>query len=112
MDCTPDPSGVIARFENSDKYYGYPFSRMANSQKDATLSGIIPGDMLLPNGRRVAARISESYVYATDEKLKSELKLDRDEFAASHCLNSPWLCSPTTGCPSNSRWKCSPWSLP
>jgi len=87
MDCTPDPEGVIARFENNDKYYGYPFSRMETSQKDATLSGIVPGTMLLPNGRRVAARTSESYVYATlDQRLKEDLKRDRDEFAASHCL--------------------------
>jgi hypothetical protein len=88
MDCTPDPCGVIARFEVSDKYYSYPFSHMEISQADATLSNIIPGAMLLPNGRRVAARISESFVYATlDQKLKSDLKRDRDEFAASHCLS-------------------------
>jgi hypothetical protein len=88
MDCTPDPDGVIARFEVSDKYYGYPFSQMETSQADATLMGVVPGEMLLPNGRRVAARISESYVYATlDQKLKSDLKRDRDEFAASHCLS-------------------------
>jgi hypothetical protein len=87
MDCTPDPWGVIARFDGSDKYYGYPFNQMATSQKDFTITGFVPGTMFLPNGKRVEAHHSESYVYATlDPKLKSELKQDRDTFASTHGL--------------------------
>lgn len=86
-DCTPTPWGNFAYFEGSDMYYGYPFSRLNNSIEDVTLSNVERGTMLLPNGTKVKARASESYIYATlDEKLRDELKLDRHGFERIRCL--------------------------
>ena len=86
-DCTPTPWGEFAYFDGSDKYYGYPFSRVLNSAADFTLSNVERGTMLLPDGERVAARASESHVYATlDEKLNAELQLSRDGFERARCL--------------------------
>ena len=87
MDCTPDPWGVLAYFDQTDQNYGYPFSQATDSANDFSLTDFEPGAMLLPNGRRVIARSSESYVYATlDEKLRDELKRNRDSFEQIRCL--------------------------
>ena len=87
VDCEPDPWRVLARFENSDRYYGYPFRKAANAIDDFTLQDHENGVMLLPNGKRVTARHSESYVYATlDPLLKDELQLDREGFEDANCL--------------------------
>ena len=81
VDCTPDPWGVLTQFDQTDRNYGYPFSHAVDSEKDATLLNLEPGAMLLPNGRRVVARSSESYVYATlDPRLREELMCNRDAF--------------------------------
>jgi hypothetical protein len=81
MECDPDPWRVLAYYDRSDRYYGYPFSRALESVNDFTLNNHEPGQMLLPNGQRVTARKSQSYVYATqDPKLKDLLKLNRDAF--------------------------------
>jgi hypothetical protein len=86
-DCGPDPWGRFAYLENSDLYYGYPFSEVKNSDRDFKLKNVESGRMLLPNGRLVTARNSESYVYATlDEQLKTELHLDRSGFEQATCL--------------------------
>ena len=87
IECTPDPWGVLTQFDQTDQNYGYPFSRASDSVNDFTLTDVESGAMLLPNGRRVTARTSESYVYATlDEKLKEELKRNRDGFEQIRCL--------------------------
>ena len=87
MDCTPDPWGVLAYFDQTDQHYGYPFAHMKDSANDFALTDIEPGAMLLPNGQRVRAKKSESYVYATlDEKLREELKRNRDSFERVRCL--------------------------
>ncbi len=81
MECDPDPWRVLAYFDRSDRYYGYPFGRALESFNDFTLNNHQPGQMLLPNGQRVTAHQSQSYVYATlDHQLKQLLKLDRDAF--------------------------------
>ena len=88
MECTPDPWGVLSQFDVSDENYGYPFSKAINPLDDVTLTNVEPGVMILPDGRRVMARSSESYVYATgDEKLREELKRNREGFAAIRCLD-------------------------
>ena len=62
--------------------------------------------MLLPNGRRVVARRSESYVYGTlDDKLREELKCDRDGFEQIRCLARGTVTH--DGLPFSSRWRCS-----
>jgi len=87
VDCEPDPWRVLARFGNGDRFYGYPFRQAKDSVEDFTLHGHENGVMLLPNGQRVTARQSQSYVYATlDGKLKDELMMDRDEFENATCL--------------------------
>ena len=87
VDCEPDPWRVLARFGNGDRFYGYPFRQAKDSVEDFTLHGHENGAMLLPNGQRVTARQSQSYVYATlDPKLKDELMMDRDEFENATCL--------------------------
>ena len=87
VDCEPDPWRALARFGNGDRFYGYPFRKAADSVEDFTLKGYANGAMLLPNGQRVTARMSESYVYATlDEKLKDDLLLDREGFEDATCL--------------------------
>ena len=87
VDCEPDPWRVLARYGNGDQFYGYPFRRATDSVEDFTLQGYENGAMLLPDGQRVAARQSESYVYATlDPKLKGEMMLDRDGFEEATCL--------------------------
>ena len=87
IDCTPDPWGVITQFDMTDQNYGYPFTKATDSVNDLTLTDIEPGAMLLPKGQRVLAKKSESYVYATlDEKLREELKRDRDGFEQIRCL--------------------------
>lgn len=81
VDCDPDPWRVLARFENGDRYYGYPFTRAIDSDLDFTLTDHELGYMLLPDGSKVRARHSKSYVYATlDPKLREELQMNRDEF--------------------------------
>jgi hypothetical protein len=87
VDCEPDPWRVLARFGNGDRFYGYPFRQAKDSVEDFTLQGHENGTMLLPDGQRVTARQSQSYVYATlDAKLKDELMMDRDEFENATCL--------------------------
>jgi len=87
VDCEPDPWRVLARYGNGDRFYGYPFRQATDSVEDFTLQGYENGTMLLPDGQRVAARQSESYVYATlDPKLKGEMMLDRDGFEEATCL--------------------------
>jgi hypothetical protein len=87
LECTPDPWGVLGHFHNTDKFYGYPFSRRSDAMKDGVLPNVDPGAMVLPNGRRVTARTSESYVYATlDDKLHNELKCDREAFQELRAL--------------------------
>jgi hypothetical protein len=86
-DCEPDPWRVLARFGNGDRFYGYPFRQAADSVEDFTLEGHASGAMLLPDGKKVTARQSESYVYATlDQKLKDDLMLDREGFEDANCL--------------------------
>jgi len=87
VDCEPDPWRVLARYGNGDRFYGYPFRQATDSVEDFTLQGYENGAMLLPDGRKVTARQSESYVYATlDPKLKGEMMLDRDGFEEAMCL--------------------------
>jgi hypothetical protein len=87
IECTPDPWGVLAHFDQTDQFYGFPFTRVTNSAEDCTLSDWEPGAMLLPDGRRIVAKKSESYVYATlDERLRQDLKRDRDGFEQIRCL--------------------------
>ncbi len=87
IDGTPDPWGKIARFEGPDYYYGYPFHALTNSAEDAKLQERIRGSTILPNGKLVHARNSESYVYATlDAELNRALKLDREAFQENYCL--------------------------
>jgi hypothetical protein len=87
VDCEPDPWKVLAPFGNGDRFYGYPFRQAADSVEDFTLEGHANGAMLLPNGPRVTARKSQSYVYATlDSKLKDDLLLDREVFEDATCL--------------------------
>jgi hypothetical protein len=87
IDCTPDPWGVITQFDMTDQNYGYPFTQATDSVNDFTLTDIEPGAMLLPNGLRVLAKKSESYVYATlDETLREELMRNRDSFEQIRCL--------------------------
>lgn len=77
----PDPWRVLGRFDRTDRNYGYPFSYARDPQADVVLQNVSPGAMLLPNGSRVQARLSESLAYATlDPELGIELKLDRDRF--------------------------------
>ncbi len=87
VECEPDPWRVLARFHRTDRYYGYPFSQVADSAHDFILNNLEGGAMLLPSGRRVTARHSQSHAYATlDPELSKELKLSADEFAAAFCL--------------------------
>ena len=87
VDCEPDPWRVLARYGNGDRFYGYPFRQATDSVEDFTLQGYENGAMLLPDGQKVTARQSESYVYATlDPKLKGEMMLDRDGFEEATCL--------------------------
>jgi hypothetical protein len=60
---------------------------VTDPENDVTLTDVEPGAMILPDGQRVFADKSESYVYATlDRKLGEELKLDRDRFEQNRCL--------------------------
>lgn len=87
MECEPDPWRVLSYFDRSDRYYGYPFSRLMNSVEDVELENVENGTMLLPNGQKVKARASSSYVYATlDAKLNEDLKMNRETFESTHCL--------------------------
>jgi hypothetical protein len=87
FDCEPDPWRVLARFENGDRYYGYPFRKTSDSAEDFTLHDYESGSILLPDGSKTKARHSKSHVYATlDPTLKHELQLSRDEFEAATCL--------------------------
>ena len=87
VDCEPDPWRVLARFGISDRYYGYPFRQAGDGITDFELQNHEHGAMLLPSGRRVTARLSESQALATlDPKLNQSLLLDRDGFAAAHGL--------------------------
>lgn len=87
MDCTPDHNGTLCRYEVSDRYYGYPFSLGFNKRHDVTLRNCELGHMQLADGRLVHARRSENYIYELlDLKLREELKLDSDAFAARTCL--------------------------
>jgi hypothetical protein len=86
-DCGPDPWARIAYLDQGDRHYGYPFSRMRNSNHDQKLVNVEAGRMLLPNGKLVMARKSESFAYATlDESLKRELQMDRSTFETVTCL--------------------------
>jgi hypothetical protein len=86
-DCGPDPWGRFAYFEQRDRYYGYPFSRVTDSHRDLKLTNMEAGRMLLPNGKPVSARKSESFIYATqDDQLRRELLLDRSGFEQVNCL--------------------------
>jgi len=83
----PDPWRVLTYYDKTDKFYGYPFSRVKDSVEDFTLNNCVPGDTLLPDGTRGHARNSQSYVYATlDPKLKEDLKLGRKQFMEANCL--------------------------
>ena len=87
VDCEPDPWRMLARFGNGDRFYGYPFRQAKDSVEDFTLQDYANGAMLLPNGKKVTARASESYVYATlDPKLKDDLMMARQEFESANCL--------------------------
>lgn len=87
VDCEPDPWRVLARFGNIDRYYGYPFRQAGDGGADFTLQNHEHGAMLLPNGQRVSARVSESRLLATlDPELNQSLLLDRDAFAAAQGL--------------------------
>jgi hypothetical protein len=87
VDCEPDPWRTLARFGNGDRFYGYPFRQAKDSVEDFTLQDYANGVMLLPNGKKVTARASESYVYATlDPKLKDDLMMARQEFESANCL--------------------------
>jgi hypothetical protein len=87
VDCEPDPWRTLARFGQSDRYYGYPFHEATNSTEDFNVQGCEKGTMLLPNGQRVFARQSDSRVHATlDASLNEELLLDRDNFERETCL--------------------------
>lgn len=86
-ECHTSPFRKMVYYHNTDKYYGYPFSRLWNSNEDINLQNAEPGVIILPNGQPVQARSSESFVYATlDEQMKEELKLDRDGFEKIRCL--------------------------
>jgi len=79
----PDPWRVLARYDGSDRYYGYPFGN-TTGDKDTKFEGSEAGAMLLPNGSRVCARHSESTAYATgDPYLHHDLKLSADGFEAA-----------------------------
>ncbi len=87
IECSPDPWGVLARFDCNECYCGFPFPHATDSGTDVTLHDTEAGAMLLPSGERVTARKSEAYVYATlDETLREELTLDRDGFEQIRCL--------------------------
>ena len=60
IECTPDPWGVLARFDCNESYYGFPFSHATDSDTDVTLHDTEAGAMLLPSGERVVARKSEA----------------------------------------------------
>ncbi len=87
VDCEPDPWRVLARLGNYDRYYGYPFHAAADPMRDFILHHHERGFMLLPSGKRVMARQSESRVLATlDPNLNQDLLLDRDAFSAKRAL--------------------------
>ncbi len=87
IELTPNPWGVLAHFDMTDQNYGYPFSQATDSVNDFTVTNVEPGAMLLPDGQKVLAKKLESYVYATlDERLREELKRDRDGFEQIRCL--------------------------
>ena len=87
VDCEPEPWRTLARFGQSDRYYGYPFHEVKDPTKDFSLQGYERGVMLLPNGQRVTARRSESFAHAThDAMLTKELLRDRDSFENTLCL--------------------------
>jgi hypothetical protein len=80
--------GTAIRLDGPDCHYGIPLSRVANHLEDETLTNAIQGSMNLPDGQPVRARHSESYVYATlDPRLKAALKMDRDAYAYTYCLD-------------------------
>lgn len=81
LDTQPNPWRVLTHYENTDRYYGYPFHEATDSERDFILNDCEHGSMLLPHGKLVRARNSKSYVYATlDPKLRTNLKLNRDAF--------------------------------
>jgi len=87
LDECPDPWGMLARFDGTDYFYGYPFRQGTAASEDITLENWVAGGMVLPNGKRVQSRASRSIAYATlDRSLHSELKLDREGFQVSNCL--------------------------
>jgi len=82
VDCEPDPWRVLARFGKHNRYYGYPFTEARDSETDFKITNFEGGAMLLPNGKRVSARYTESRVFATyDRELNKYLLLNRDAFA-------------------------------
>jgi len=87
VELEPDPWRMLTYYDRSDCYYGYPFLAVKDSQEDFELNNWEHGAMVLPNGNRVRARSSKSYVYATgDPKLNEELKLGYEEFKAATCM--------------------------
>ena len=107
VDCEPDPWRVLARYGNGDRFYGYPFRQATDSVEDFTLQGYENGAMLLPNGQKVTARQSESYVYATlDPKLKGELMLDGTGLKRPHACCAAQ--SPTMAFLFSFRWRLQP----
>jgi len=87
VDCEPDPWRVLARYGNGDRFFGYPFRQAKDSMEDFTLNDYETGAMLLPNGTKVTARQSKSFVHATlDPNLKDEMMMDRDRFEEATCL--------------------------
>lgn len=82
VDCEPDPWRVLSRFGSHNRYYGYPFTRVLNPGTDFNLTNFESGAMLLPDGKRMAARLSETRALATlDPELNRHLLLDHDTFA-------------------------------
>lgn len=80
VDCEPDPWRFLARL-GSDRFYGYPFSHVANPHHDSTLEHVVRGRMLLPDGREVQSRKTQSVIFGTlNPALNAELQLDREAF--------------------------------
>jgi hypothetical protein len=87
VEAEPDPWRVLAHYDRTGRYYGYPFGAAMDANNDLVLNDYERAPMLLPDGRRVTARRSRSSVYATlDPELNRELQLSRQEFAHRFCL--------------------------
>lgn len=84
VDSEPEITRMLARFGRHNRYIGYPFTEVRDPEKDIKLTNFERGAMLLPDGRRVMARCSETTALATlDAELNRQLLLDCDEFAAT-----------------------------